>query len=308
MDFTAALPTFVITLREGVEAALVVGIVLACLYKAERSHLKIWVWSGIAAGIVASAAIGFLLEWVMTIVRQSESSYATVIEPLLETSLCVIAIAMLSWMLLWMTQQARSLKGEIEGTIAAQLQRESSAVGWGIFTLIFIAVAREGFEAVLFIVAKFQQGWVPLLGAIAGVLGAVTIGVLLFQFGIKINLRSFFQVMGVFLLLIVSGLVVSAFKNLDATVSALASINPNFANICLTNGDSCILGQRLWDLKSTLNDDRFPGILLKSLFGYRDEIFLGQAIAYILFLTSAGLAYFQSISGGGVARKPQENT
>jgi high-affinity iron transporter len=292
MNLTVALPTFVITLREGVEAALVVGIVLACLQKANRSKLNIWVYLGIVTGIIASILVGFLLLWGIQQVKLLIPNLEPVIEPGLKSIFCIVAIAMLSWMLIWMSLQARSLKSEIEGSVNTTLKEKGSE--FGIFTLIFIAVLREGFETVLFIFANLQQGYIASLGAIAGLAGAATIGVALFKWGVKINIRLFFQVMGILLLLIVAGLVVSAFKNIDATVYAIATINNNISNLCFSS-QSCILGFQLWDTSQILPDKQFPGIILKTMFGYRDRLYLLQAIGYFLFLSIVGSLYFQSL-------------
>jgi high-affinity iron transporter len=105
MDFSAALPTFIITLREGVEAALVVGIVLACLKKAQAEQLNQWVYAGVVVGIVASALVGVLFSWGIQALSTTYPEYAPVIEPLLEAVFGVIAIALLSWMLIWMTSK-----------------------------------------------------------------------------------------------------------------------------------------------------------------------------------------------------------
>jgi high-affinity iron transporter len=292
MNLTVALPTFVITLREGVEAALVVGIVLACLQKANRSKLNIWVYLGILAGIVASISVGFLLLWGVQQIELLMPDLEPVIEPGLKSIFCLIAIAMLSWMLIWMSLQARSLKSEVEGSVNETLKDKGSE--FGVFTLIFIAVLREGFETVLFIFANLQQSYAASLGAIAGLAGAATIGVALFKWGVKINIRLFFQVMGVLLLLIVAGLVVSAFKNIDATIYAIATIYNNVSQICFSS-QSCVLGVQLWDTSQFLPDRQFPGIILKTMFGYRDRLYLLQAIGYLLFLSIVGSLYFQSL-------------
>ncbi|MBI4783699.1 MAG: FTR1 family protein [Oscillatoriophycideae cyanobacterium NC_groundwater_1537_Pr4_S-0.65um_50_18] len=293
MDITAALPTFVITLREGVEAALVVGIVLAYLKKAGQDRLNTWVYAGIASGVAASVLIGILFNGVMLALAQSDRPYAPVIKPLLEGIFGVGAIVLLTWMLIWMTQQARSLKGEIEGAVSTALQKTDA--GWGIFSLILIAVLREGFETVVFISAQFQQGWLPVAGAIAGLLGATGIGFLLFRLGVKINLRQFFQFMGVLLLLIVSGLVVGALRHFNGAVEALAQVDPQFATLCPATRASCILGGQVWDLSQVLPDRQFPGILLKSFLGYTQRLYWVQAIAYLTFLLTVGSLYLQSI-------------
>ncbi|USR90585.1 FTR1 family protein [Phormidium yuhuli AB48] len=319
LDLTAALPTFVITLREGFEAALVVGIVLSCLKRAQQSQLNRWVFSGVGAGVGASALVGWLFYLGMGAMRRSQQPYAPIVEPLLEGVLCLVAILMLSWMLLWMTQQARSLKGDIEGAVTEALAQDLSsgshppshpsvsqgpAAAWGIFSLVFIAVLREGFETVVFILAKFQQGWVPTLGALAGLAAAATLGLLLFRTGVKINVRQFFQVMGLLLLLIVSGLVISALKQINGAVEALAHQQPQFANWCNPDGVSCVLGGLVWDARGLLPDQEFPGIILKTLFGYRDRLYVAQAIAYVSFLSTAGWLYFLSLQSTSTS-KPQ---
>lgn len=301
MDFSAALPTFIITLREGVEAALVVGIVLALLQKARASHLNSWVYAGVGGGLVASALVGVVFGWGTQALSASYPQYASIIEPLLEGVFGLIAIAMLSWMLIWMTQQARSLKSEVEGAVKAAITQDTDA-GWGIFTLVFIAVLREGFETVLFIVAKFQQGLVPALGALSGIAVAALIGVLLFKWGIKINIRRFFQVMGVLLLLIVAGLVISALRHFDSAVHTLAQTNRQSESLCFfyerfAKNPSCILGPRVWDTSAILPEDQFPGLLLKTMFGYTQNLFLVQAVAYVVFLLTIGGFYFRSLIG-----------
>jgi high-affinity iron transporter len=297
-DLTPALPTFVITLREGVEAALVVGIVLAYLKKAERSQLNSWVYGGVAAGLVASGLVGVAFAWTFQVVGTTNQTYAPVLKPLLEGVFSIVAIALLSWMLVWMTQQSRLLKAQIEGAVNTSLS--GGAAGWGILGLIFFAVLREGFETVIFIAAKFQQGPMPIVGAIAGLIVAVGIGVLLFQLGVKINLRLFFQVMGMFLLLIVAGLVVSTLAHLNLAFSRLAVLDPA-ASICFSQpvlaNASCLLGPLLWDTHRILPAREFPGIILHILFGYEDRVFLAEAVGYGLFLAIVGNLYLRSLGG-----------
>ena len=308
MDFTAALPTFVVTLREGFEATLVVGIVSACLKKADQTQLYRWVYLGISGGIVASIALGFLLAGAIDGLENAGGMYAPVVKQLLAGIFGVVAIAMLSWMLLWMTQQARSIKSEVEGSISQALSSNAGA-GKAIFLLIFIAVLREGFETVLFIVAKFQQAWtLPAIGAVAGLIMAAILGILLFALGVRINIRLFFQVMGVFLLLIVGGLVLGALYHFDTALALISQLSPQYTTWCISDSASCLLGSKVWDASAFLPDRQFPGILLKSLFGYRQTLYLGQVVAYILFLASMGTAYFQSLTGTSTLQKAESKS
>ncbi len=311
MDFSAALPTFVITLREGVEAALVVGIVLSCLKKVQQRRLTPWVYAGVGVGIAVSALVGILFSWAINTLTAANPKYASAIEPLLEGVFSVLAIAMLSWMLIWMSQQARFLKAEVENSVTSALKHSASG-SWGVFTLILIAVIREGFETVLFIAANFQQGVAPALGALGGLAGAVGIAVLLFKWGVKINVRRFLQVMGILLLLIVAGLVVTALQDFNDAVASLTQVDRASESLCFyyerfTKDPSCILGPKVWETSHILPDEQFPGVVFKALFGYREKLYLVQAVAYVGFLAAVGGLYLRSL-GGRVSERPKRNS
>ena len=292
MNLAPALPTFFVTLREGVEAALVVGIVLGCLDKAGANQLRSQVWQGVGAGLLASLGVGLGLSGVLTRVSLAADPYAPVWRLLLEAGFCGVAIAFLSWMLIWMTRQARSLKGEVESQVRSALAQQSGAA---IFGLVFIAVLREGFETVVFILARLQQGGlVPSLGAIAGLLGATLIGLLIFRGGVRLDLRRFFQVMGTLLLLIVAGLAVSLLRKLDLAAALMAGIGG--PDLCWGTGPACLLGPQVWNWQAQLPDARLPGLLLKTLFGYRDQIYLLQAVAWSLLLLGVGGLYRRSLN------------
>ena len=293
MDLTTAFPTFIVTLREGFEAALVVGIVVACLQKAQQTQLYRWVYFGVIGGILASIGVGLILANTVQSLAIAGGVYAPVIKQILAASFGLIAIAMLSWMLIWMSKQARSMKGEMQSAIDNALSNNNA--GKGIFLLIFIAVLREGFETVLFILAKFQESWFfPITGAIAGLIIAGVMGWLLFAIGIKINIRLFFQIMGVFLLLIIGGLVLSASYHFDQFALLLSELSHN--NWCFGDSSSCLLGIQVWDGSILLPDQTFPGIVLKALFGYRQNLYLIQLIIYLTFLLIVGRAYWRSIT------------
>lgn len=298
MDFTAALPVFFITLREGVEAALVVGIVLACLAKANASHLNRSVYQGIFAGLAVSVLVGCGVGLAFQVLGMSSWLYASVLKQVLQGAIALIAIVLLSWMLIWMTQQAKGLKQEVEASVQSALAPSGSTKNsaWGVFSLIFVAVLREGVETVLFLGAQLQQGWIPALGAVLGLVGATVIGLLIFKGGVRLNLRQFFQSMGVLLLLIVGGLVITALRKAEATALLLSQINPDFAALCASNHASCLLGPQVWNLSGVLPDARFPGLLLKALFGYTQSLYLVQAIAYVSFLLLVGRRYWQSLN------------
>jgi high-affinity iron transporter len=299
MDFSSALPTFIITLREGVEAALVVGIVFAYLKKAGKTHLKNWIYAGIGAGVAVSAIMGVGFEWVIKSLGTANQQYAGLIEPLMEGVFGLLAIALLSWMLIWMARHAKGLKQEVESAVGNALQSDAQA-GWGIFSLVFFAILREGFETVLFIASKFQQGIVPAIGAIAGVATASFIGVLLFKWGMRLDIRKFFAVMGILLLLIIAGLVVTSLARFDQAINSMAQMNRESQNMCFfyerfakPADRDCILGPMVWNLSKVMPEEQFPGLVFSALFGYVQRLYLVQAVCYVVFLVSVGSIYLQ---------------
>ncbi|MGD1857482.1 MAG: FTR1 family protein [Leptolyngbyaceae cyanobacterium] len=303
MNIASALPTAIVTLREGVEAALVVGIVLACLNKAEKTDLNRWVFGGVAAGLLGSILIGSFLGLGLQQLQYVMPNTQGLLKPILGILFGSIAIVMLSWMLLWMTRQARSLKTEIGQTVDTAVTSE--AAGVSIFSLVCIAVLREGFEAVLFLFTQSQTLTVSLMGVAAGLLGAVLIGFGLFRWGIRINLKLFFQVMGVLLLLIIAGLVVSVCRNVDITFTTLSQSNA--LDLCLGLGESCVLGPLVWDTSQVLPDKQFPGVVFKVLLGYRDRIYVVQLLAYVLFWLVIGRRYFSSLSQASHKSEPKSS-
>jgi len=294
MDLTATLPIFIVTLREGFEAALVVGIVLAYLHQAHQTQLNRWVYQGISGGIVASVLVGCLLAGVLQGVSQSASPYTPILKALLAALFGAIAVGMLSWMLIWMTRQSRSLKAEIQGEIQTALTQTGS--GKAIAIVVFIAVLREGFETVFFLAAQEQvTNLAAIVAALSGILTAIVLAYLIFRVGVKINLKRFFQILGTVLLLIVAGLVIGVLKNMDLAATLISQENLGLRAICFVPGDSCLLGPQLWDLSPWLSDRQFPGLVFKTLLGYRDQFYLLQGIAYVLFLGLIGRLYYQGL-------------
>jgi high-affinity iron transporter len=290
MDLSLAIPVFLVTLREGVEAALVIGIVLACLTKANATHLAPVVYRAIVVGLLASLALGGGLGASLHALGTASWPYAPALQQVIQAGTAAIAVGLLSWMLIWMTTQAKGLKQEVEASVTMALQRNTD---WGIFSLIFVAVLREGVETALFVGAQLQDGWMPALGAIAGLGGATLIGLGIFQGGLRLDLRLFFRVMGTMLLLIVGGLLITALRKLDAGLTLLNPLQPFAPTLCPFEPISCVLGPTAWDLSTILPDRQFPGILLKTLFGYTQHLYWGQAITYLVFWLSVGRLYWQ---------------
>ncbi len=199
------LPTFIIGLREGLEAALIVGIVAAFLAQQGRRDALRQVWIGTFAAVVLCLAIGIGLDALSRELPQKQQEG-------LETVIGLIAVGFVTYMVVWMRRHARDLKGDIEGHAAAALAAGSAKA---LVLMAFLAVMREGFETAVFLLATFQNSTDKTAGGIGALLGiacAVVVGLLIYRGGVKINLGRFFTVTGVVLVVIAAGLVMSAFR------------------------------------------------------------------------------------------------
>lgn len=197
------LPTFVIALREGLEGALIVGIIAAFLNQRGRRDLLRLLWIGVAAatGICLAVGVGLHIYSAELPQRQQEG---------LETVVGTIAVFMVTYMVIWMRRHSRGLKQQLEG--AAELAMESGS-GLALVTMAFLAVFREGFETAVFMLAAFNEAASPATaggGAILGLAVAILLGYGLYRGGIRLNLAKFFRATGVVLVLVAGGLVVSA--------------------------------------------------------------------------------------------------
>jgi high-affinity iron transporter len=194
------LPTFVIGLREGVEASLIVGIVAAFLRQRGAGREMRWVWSGVALAIALCAAAAVALEIVDENLPQREQER-------LETVIALVAVAMVTSMIVWMARHARGIKHELEGAASSALAEGSM---WALVGMAFLAVLREGLETAVFLLSAFQASTdraAAVSGALLGIAAAVVIGWLIYRGGMRINLVRFFTVTGLVLVLVAAGLV-----------------------------------------------------------------------------------------------------
>jgi high-affinity iron transporter len=197
------LPTFVIGLREGLEASLIVGIVAAFLGQQGQSQALRQVWIGTALAVGICIAVGVVLDVVSSELPQQQQEG-------LETIVGAIAVVMVSYMVLWMRSHAQDLKGELESATASALATGSSRA---LVVMAFLAVLREGFETVVFLLATFNASHnmaASVTGAVIGILLAVGLGYGIYRGGVRLNLGRFFRVTGIVLVVIAAGLVMTA--------------------------------------------------------------------------------------------------
>jgi len=200
------LPTFVIGLREGLEAALIVGIIAAFLKQQGRRDLLRWVYGGVVAAVLLCLGVVVALKVVSSNLPQRQQEG-------LETVVGVLAVGMVTYMVVWMRRHSRQLKAELEGLAAAAIGEGGSRAGRAMVLMAFLAVLREGFETVVFLLAAFDETGDTAGaagGALAGIAVAVVLGWAIYRGGVRLNLSKFFRATGLVLVLVAAGLVVNA--------------------------------------------------------------------------------------------------
>ncbi len=263
---------FLIMLREGLEAALIVGIVASYLAQTGRGRLLPLVWAGVGSAVGLCLAVGVGLDLASAEFPQAQ-------QELFAGAVALLAALVLTSMVFWMHKAARSIKGELHASVDTALKPGGS--GWALVGMVFLAVGREGLESVFFLLATFQQGegWAAPAGALLGVVGAVAIGYAIYRGGVRLNLRLFFRWTGVFIIFVAAGLLASGLRSLHEA------------------GVWDHLQTTAFDLSTTIPNDGVAGTLLSGLFGYSDTPTAGEVLIYLAYLVPALL-----LLGGGVRR------
>lgn len=252
------LATFVIGLREGLEAALIVGIIAAFLKQSNRADAIRNVWIGVGIAIAICLVTGILLQLLRSDLPQRQ-------QEMLECIVAGIAVLMISYMILWMRKHSRDLRSSLQDAAGSALARGSAAALIG---MAFLAVIREGFETAVFLLAAFQSVGSPLQAAIGVVLGigvAVVLGYLVYRGGVRLNLSRFFRITGAVLVLVAAGLVMSTLR---------AAYEAGW----LTVGQ-----QQALDLSAIARPGSVQESLLTGMLGIRSTLPVVEVVAYLLY-------------------------
>jgi high-affinity iron transporter len=275
------LATFVIFLREGVEASMIVAILLAYLNRlGRRDHFRD-VFLGVGAALLLATAVGVA---VYATVRQYDDTRGQMI---FETVTYLLAAAVLTYMTFWMRNHARSLSKELRSRAEAALDGKAR---WGLGLLAFQAVGREGLETVVFTLAiVFSTSPAGALsGAVLGLAGSLVIAFVIYRLGHKLNLSRFFTVIGVLLMVFAAGLLVDAIQNLQQL------------------GWLPVLDLPMWHTGHLLSEDSAFGDVLHSFFGYSDSPTPLQLLVYVAYLAIVIVAYLGLRDG--LARRKANQT
>lgn len=260
------LAALVIFLREGVEASMIIAILLAYLSRiGRRDHFRD-VFAGVAAALVLATAGGVLA---YETIRNYDGSR---VQTIFETVTYLVAVAVLTYMTFWMRRHARSISTELRARTDAALDGRAR---WGMALLAFQAVGREGLETVIFTLAIVFSVSVAgaLTGAVIGLACSLAIAFMIYKAGHKMNLGRFFTVIGVLLMVFAAGLLADAIQNMQEL------------------GWLPVLTTPLWHSASLLSEDSAFGDVLHSFFGYSDAPTPLQIVGYVTYLAIAVAIY-----------------
>jgi len=248
-----------IGLREGLEAALVVSILVAFLVKSDRRADLRWVWTGVAAALVLCGAIG-------TVIAYTIGELPFEQQEIVGGSLSIVAVGFVTWMIFWMRSTARVIATELRGKLSTALGLGPAAV----VVMALLAVGREGLETMAFFYANVrtaERGTTePLIGFVVGITVAIVLGWLIYRGAIRFNLGKFFTVTGVLLVFVAAGILAYGLHDLQE-----ARVLPGLNTLA-------------FDLSGPMPEDSWYGALLKGLLNYSAQTTVLQAIAWVAYV------------------------
>jgi high-affinity iron transporter len=262
------IPALLITLREGLEASLIVTILLAYLVQTQRRAEVRRVWLGVAAAVAVSLGVGLA-------VAAGGASLSRQSQELLEGFAGLAAVGLLTWMIFWMRRHGRLLRKELAVKTDEAL---ASGSAYALPMLAFVAVGREGLETVLFLYAAFSASSDPGAsggGAVIGLLVAIALGYGIYKGSARLNLRLFFQATGGLIIVVAAGLIASSIHEF------------NEAGVLLFGTTTA------WDISRFIGSSGFLGNLLKGLIGYEPKPTVLQAAGYFAYLVPTLFTFYR---------------
>ncbi|SBS74633.1 iron uptake transporter permease EfeU [uncultured Microbacterium sp.] len=293
------LATFLIGLREGLEAALVVGILVAYLTRLGRRDVLPRLWAGVGLAVVLALGIGAILTF---------GSYSLTFEAqeLIGGGLSLLTVAMVTWMIFWMQRTARTLKKSLEGGIDRAL---ATGGMWAVVVIGFVSVAREGIETTLLLwsmVQSFDDAPSALLGALLGLAAAVLLGWLLARGMVRLNLRVFFTWTGAFLVVVAAGVLAYALHDLQEAgalpgpFTAAAPIDPVTGTVAV--GWAAFPFGWAFDASAAIPPRSPLAAILQATVGFMPQMTWLQVIAWAVYIVVVGFFFIRGVTRSGPAR------
>ncbi|MFF8876474.1 MULTISPECIES: iron uptake transporter permease EfeU [Streptomyces] len=275
---------YLIGLREGLEASLVVCILIAYLVKTGRRDALKPIWAGIGVAVAIALGFGCVLEF-----GSQELTFKA--QEALGGSLSIVAVVLVTWMVFWMRRTARHLKSELHGKLDAALKMGTGAL----VATAFLAVGREGLETALFVWASVHAASDgtprPLIGVALGLASAVLLGWLFYKGALRINLAKFFTWTGGMLVVVAAGVLAYGVHDLQE-----ADLLPGLTNLA-------------FDISGTIDPSSWYGTLLKGVFNFQPDPTVLQVTVWLLYLVPALALFLAPVgfaSGKGKVKEPDE--
>jgi high-affinity iron transporter len=265
------LGNYLIGLREGLEASLVVSILIAYLVKSGNRQALAPVWGGVGTAVALATGFGVALS-----VASGEMQFKT--QETFGGILSIIAVGLVTWMVFWMRRTARFMKAELEGKLEGALSMGAGAL----FFVAFLAVGREGLETALFLwtnISNAGSSTEPIIGAVLGLLTAALLGYLLYRGGLKLNLKKFFTITGVALIVVAAGVFGYGFHDLQE-----ASIIPGLGTLAFEPST--------W-FSGMGQAGRWPQTALQGVFNLTPQVTAVQAIAWAVYVVPVMLLFLR---------------
>lgn len=261
------LANFLIGLREGLEASLVVSILIAYLVKTNRRHDIRYIWIGVISAVVLVVAT-------FTVIRIAIGDLPFRTQELVGGSMSIMAAMLVTWMIFWMRRTARSLKKELE----SELEEAVSLGPWAIALVAFLTVGREGLETAAIMYGTVANSYTPkpFIGAALGFAIAATLGYLIYRGAVKVNLGKFFTVTGYMLIVVAAGVLAYGIYDLQE-----AGFLPR---LTFDVGPISNLGNWAFDISSTIPPDSWYGSLLKGTVNFQPNPSWLQLICWAAYL------------------------
>ncbi|MXP67343.1 iron uptake transporter permease EfeU [Pantoea sp. Aalb] len=262
--------SFLIMLREGFEAALIVSLIASYLKRIKRIHLFPAMWAGVFIAVILCLVLGI-------IISKTTGEFPQKQQELFEGIVAIVAVIILTSMVFWMRKISINIKLTLETSVDQVLQKQSSNE-LALILMVFLAVAREGLESVFFLLTSFTQdvGYAPPIGAILGLTTSILLGFLIYYGSIKLNVAHFFYWTSFFILFVTAGIASSAIRALHEA------------------GLWNFFQKTAFDLSNVLSTHSIFGILLETLIGYQESPSVSEVAMWFIYLIPT-LFFFLSI-------------